>query len=284
MRSTLQHDYLQMAATHFEQRKAPGEELLSSVDLEHLPAVVQRYLRFSGAVGKPKVWNMRVEFAAQMHKKPGARAMSATSEQYNFFDDYARLFHLKAKMFGLPVSVLHHYAKQRATMVVRVMGLFNIVDLAGPELDAAETVTILNDMAVLAPASLIDPRLVWRQLGDSSAEVTFNNGHTVKAILSFGQGGELVNFISDDRYALGDDGVLRKFRFSTPLGAYRNYNGVKLASEGDAIWHYPEGDFVYGKFALQTVEYNLPCFNGSRLSTSVLTDEGTAVLTATAES
>jgi len=30
---------------------------------------------------------------------------------------------------------------------------------------------------------------------------------------------------------------------------------------GEAIWHYPDGKFIYGKFNLQQVEYNVSEMN-----------------------
>jgi hypothetical protein len=31
---------------------------------------------------------------------------------------------------------------------------------------------------------------------------------------------------------------------------YQGFDGRRYTTEGEAIWHYPEGDFVYGKFKL----------------------------------
>jgi hypothetical protein len=88
--------------------------------------------------------------------------------------------------------------------------------------------------------------------------VTLENGHyKVSAILYFNEKGELINFVSDDRSALQDDGTLRKARWSTPVRDYQDFEGRKIPTYGEAIWNYPEGDFTYGIFNVKGVSYNV---------------------------
>ncbi|HLP17290.1 MAG TPA: DUF6544 family protein, partial [Bacteroidota bacterium] len=202
--------------------------------------------------------NMRIEFDAEMIKSPGAAPMIATSEQMNFFGNYSRIFFMKASKFFIPFRVLHAYADQQATFVVRVAGLFNAVDLSGEELTRTETVTLLNDMCLFAPGNLYDKRLSWKEVDSLCSQVTITNGpYTVSALLYFNMAGELVNFVSDDRSALQDDGTLRKARWSTPVSGYKEIDGRKIPTLGKTIWHYPEGDFTYGTFTLKTIAYNV---------------------------
>ena len=184
--------------------------------------------------------------------------MTATSDQYNFFGNPARFFFMKASMFLVPFRVMHAYADQKATMLVRVASLFNAVDISGRDLTAAETVTVLNDRCVFAPGSLVDKRLQWEVLNSLSVRVIFENGsYKVSAVLFFNEIGELINFVSEDRSALQDDGTLRKARWSTPLRDYKDFAGSKVPTYGEAIWNYPEGDFTYGVFTLKNITYNV---------------------------
>ncbi|MBK6967086.1 MAG: hypothetical protein IPH20_25080 [Bacteroidales bacterium] len=90
--------------------------------------------------------------------------------------------------------------------------MFKVVDLSGEELTTAETVTLLNDMCIFAPGCLVDKRLVWSEIDSMSTKVTLTNGkYIVSAILYFNESGELINFMSDDRSALQDDGTVKKF-------------------------------------------------------------------------
>jgi hypothetical protein len=156
------------------------------------------------------------------------------------------------------VAVLHDYEGIRASMTVRVASLFNGVDLHSDALARTETVTLLNDLCIFAPSWLTDPRLAWQPVDDRHADVTFTQGpHRVSARLEFNDAGELVNFISEDRGALQKDGSLRLLRWSTPVRDYREFEGRRVATRGEAIYDYPEGAFVYGRFVLKQIRFDI---------------------------
>ncbi len=234
------------------------ESILTKEETTHLPSCIQKYLEYTGSIGKSKIRNLCVEFDAEMYRKPGDKPMKAYSVQYNFYDSYTRLFLMKASKMGIPFWALHIYKKQEATFRVKVADLFKVVDLKGEELTKAETVTLLNDMCILAPAALVDKRLTWSEIDSLSTKVTLTNGkYKVSAILYFNELGELINFVSDDRAAHQDDGTLKKVRWSTPMFDYKDFDGRHIPSLGKTIWHYPEGDFIYGVFKLKSIKYNV---------------------------
>jgi hypothetical protein len=255
---SIQTGYISKVKAEFAKQPLAPEEILTESDIAHLPVPVRKYIAYTCALGKSKPQNVRIEFSAQMIRKPGAAPMKAASVQYNLFCNPARLFFMKASQFPVPFRVLHAYSDQKATMVVRVASLFNAVDISGKELTAAETVTILNDMCLFVPGSLIDKRLSWKEIDSLSSRVTFENGpFRVSAVLYFNSKGELVNFISEDRYALQDDGTQMKEKWSTPVRDYKEIDGRKIPTYGEAIWHYPKGDFTYGRFTLKDIRYNV---------------------------
>jgi hypothetical protein len=83
-----------------------------------------------------------------------------------------------------------------------------------------------------------------------------NNEITISAILSFNNQGELINFISDDRYQIKSETDRNLVRFSTPVSNYVEHKGRKYPSYGEAIWNLPEGNLTYGQFNTKEVEYN----------------------------
>ncbi len=93
---------------------AIAKELVTEQDLTQLPLPVQKYLRYTGVVNKPKVKNVRIVFEGQMRDK-GKNWFAFTSEQYNFFNEPTRLFFMKGKMFGVTVPGYHHYIKGAAS-------------------------------------------------------------------------------------------------------------------------------------------------------------------------
>src|SRR5262245_5743412 len=98
-------------------------ELITDADLAHLPAPVQRYLRWTGVVGHPRVHNFHARMHGRIRNGPQARWIRLSAEQFNFFDEPARLFYLNGSVFMIPVRGYHRYVGSLATMCVRVPGL-----------------------------------------------------------------------------------------------------------------------------------------------------------------
>ncbi len=236
---------------------ATQTELLKESDIQSLPQPVQNYLRYSGVINQPKVKNIRIVFEGEMRDK-GKDWFKFNSLQYNFFDDPTRMFFMKAKMFGITVPGYHEYQDANAVMQVKLFGCFSVINAKGPEMNKAETVTVFNDMCLMAPATLIDKRIQWEPISNTSVKATFtNDGIKISAVLYFNDKGQLVNFISDDRYAISN---MKQYRFSTPVSDYKLINGINVATYGETIWHYPEGEFVYGKFYMKNISYNVSEF------------------------
>jgi hypothetical protein len=232
------------------------QEQITESDLEHLPQPVQKYLRYVGVLNTPKLKSVKIVFEGEMRGK-GKDWFPFRSEQYNTFDTPNRFFFMRGKMKGLDVPGYHAYKDGTATMTIKLFSLFPIVQNKGKEMDKAETVTVFNDMCVMAPASLIDPRIQWEAIDSQSVKASFTHKDiSISATLLFNAEGQLVNFISDDRYDTSGKSPLR-LRFSTPMSAYTNIHGFNVPSYGEAIWHYPEGEFVYGKFNLKDIQYNI---------------------------
>lgn len=237
---------------------AGAPPLVTEADLAPLPAPVQRYLRLAGVVGQPRVHNYQVRFAGRIRSSADAPWMEFTGEQVNCVDPPRRLFMMDAKTKGLPVDVLHSYVDAEARMQVRVLSLYPLIDTGGPSFTAGETVTVFNDMCVMAPATLISPAITWKFIDDQRVQGTFTNAeHTIRAMLYFDDSGALVNFTSDDRPALAPDGkTLLPQRWSTPLAEYRKHGAFWLASHGEVRYAPPSGEFTYAEFDIREVTYN----------------------------
>lgn len=231
-----------------------NNEMLTEADIYDLPDPVKNYLRYTGAVGKPKLSNFNIRFTGKIRGKGQGKWMLFSSEQYNFIESAARLFFMRATMKHLPVDGYHHFKKGNAVMDIRLLSLLKVQYFEGEEMNVSETVTFFNDMCCMAPATLIDKRISWNKVNGNEVNASFtNNNITISATLQFNDEGQLINFVSNDRMA-ADAG--KKLPWATPLSNYREINGYKLASNAELIYTYPDGDFCYGIFALDTVIYN----------------------------
>jgi hypothetical protein len=241
-----------------QQRLAGGPtRLLTEADLVLLPSPVQQLIRNHGAVGRPHVANWRMTFSGSIRGSEKAAWMPFTTEQYNFVNEPARFFFMKAQMFGLPVYGYHAFKDGKAIMDVRLLALIPVQYQAGAAMDKAETVTWLNDLCLFSPGALIDRRLSWQPIDAHRTDVIFSEGPiTVHARLFFDGQGDLVNFTSNDRYFTDTDQQLRQVPFSTPVRDYVSFGDRRVPSYGEAVWNLPDKDFCYGRFHLQELTFN----------------------------
>jgi hypothetical protein len=237
--------------------KQIDESVVAERDLEHLPQPLQKYLRYVGVIGKPKVRNFRAVYEGDFSRDNGKSWLKIKSQQYNFYDDRARLYYIESELFGIPFDGLHIYAGNKATMQIKIAEMFKVADAKGPEMNRGETVTMFNDMCLIAPATLIDKSIQWEPVDSLIVRARFTNaGNTIAATLYFNKKGEMTNFVSDDRYQSADGKTYKSYRWSTPVKDYKNYGGYKLAHYGEARWRMPDGEHPYAKAYLKEIEYN----------------------------
>lgn len=250
--------YKKAVLEELEDVKGIERSLLLDEDMTHLPEIVQKYLHFVGVVGKDKVLTFRAESKGGIRNEPNKPFMKIKSVQYNFYkDNPSRLFYIVAKKMGLSAKIAHIYRNRTAIMKGKLLGLFTIVDAKGEEANQAETVTIFNDMCLLAPALLISKNIEWNGIDSLSVKAKFTNGNiSIEAILYFDSDGKLINFTSNDRYETKDGKAFYNYPWHTPVSEYKNISGFNLPSKIKTIFIHSDSEFCYGEFEVEKIEYN----------------------------
>ncbi len=237
----------------------PSPAVLAEADLADLPAPLAAYIRRSGAVGKPRVVSFHADFHGRIRGGPDEPWMPFTGQQVNTYGPRPqRLFLMDATKARLPVTVLHVFANTTATMRVKLLSVLTMVDAAGPEMDRGETVTVFDDLVVMAPGAIVDARASWAAIDSQRVRGEFTDGdQTVSAMLTFNADHDLVDFVSDDRSAASSDGkTFTSQRWSTPLSGHRDTGGRRVLTSGEGVWHTGDGPFTYLEFDLDAISYN----------------------------
>ena len=182
----MKNKYLKEVKLRLQSEKQSVTEKLTEKEIAHLPEPVKRYIRITGSMEKEKISNFYLKASGQIRSSEKSGWMQFTSEQYNFIKNPLRAFYIKAKKMGVPVTGLHLYKNEKATMVIKILNLFKVVDARGPEMNQGETVTVLNDMCFMAPGSLISKQISWENIDSKQVKAIYTNGKiTVSAILFF---------------------------------------------------------------------------------------------------
>jgi hypothetical protein len=253
--------YRKAVLKELERTKAIHKEILTEKDIQHLPDIVQKYMHFTGSIGKEKIINFRAEFKGGIRSKSTDEFMPLKSVQYNFMDKPTRIFYIEAKKKGIPAKGIHLYKDEKAIMKIKILGLFTVVDAKGPEMNQGETVTVFNDMCFMAPQTLIDKNITWETIDNLTVKAKFINGNiTIGATLYFNENGKLTNFMSNDRFETSDGKTYKNYLWLTPVMEYTDIKGYRLPSSAKLIYRHPDEDFCYGEFILKNIEYNCNTF------------------------
>ncbi|MCW2868626.1 MAG: hypothetical protein JWR20_2814 [Marmoricola sp.] len=236
--------------------------VVSEHDLAGLPGPLAAYVRRSGAVGRPRTTSLQARFHGRMRSAPGQAWMPFTGIQVNTFGPRPRrVFLMDASRAGLPVTVLHSFKNGTATMRAKLLSVLTVVDASGAEMDRGETVTVFNDLVVLAPAAIVDAPVQWAAVDAHHVRGTFvNGGQTVSAVLTFDADHDLVDFVSEDRLRASPDGTsFTRQEWSTPLSGHRYLDGRRILLAGRGQWHAPapEGSFTYVELCMDQIAYNV---------------------------
>ena len=223
-------------------RTAAEAPLLTEADLAGLPAPVASYVRYSGAVGLPRVRSVRATLAGRMKRQPGGPWQAFSAELHDAFDEPFRLSLTRSDTLGLPFDTLAELRAGAARVTSRLTSLIRVADATGPDLQHDEAANLLADLCRLAPAALVDPRVTWEAANGPAAKATFSTGAvTVRAGLTFVDAGRLVALTSDG----GSPAWFMKLR------EYRDFGGRQIAAVSETSWRTPEGDVPSARSVLR---------------------------------
>lgn len=232
-------------------------EIITEAHLAPLPEPVQRYLRFAGVADKPKTRCARVKQSGLMRTSLTQNWMPVEAVQFStLVGSLSRTWYARIKLG--PLTLLKGYDRYdngSGRMVIRLLSLFPVVNAVGAEMDASALITFINDL-VMWPTTFVSDTIQWEAIDASTARMHVKlYDRKFSAACHFNDVGELVDFVTEDRYrTVGKE--FKRDKWSTPFRKYREVSGFKIPSEGEAIWHLAEGDFSYIQVKIEDVQYD----------------------------
>ncbi|PLW99721.1 MAG: hypothetical protein C0593_02525 [Marinilabiliales bacterium] len=242
------------AETRFFQEAEYNGFVVTDESLTKLPPCVCKYLSNCGWVDKPVPETFAMTFRGEFSMNPDQGFKQIKSQQMNSLFPRNRIFKINNPLF----SGVHRYWDGEAGMIIKILGLFTVVDAKGDDFNQSELLTWFNDACIIAPGMLpFIEGLSWNNVSEYEATATLEyHDINVSATLYFNESYELINFVTDDRYYADGKSVSKKVRWSTPMYQYVFDNGIKRPSYGEAIWELPEGPYTYAKLYIQEVTFN----------------------------
>ena len=231
-------------------------EVVTTDDIKDYPTALKKYFQYTGIIGKERATHIEMVMSGEMKMDEEKEFAPISVKQFSVMDPSTRVFFIRMKYNGLKINGIHYYDEEQAMMKIKLLDLLKVVDVSGETMRNAETVTVFNDMVLFAPSSLLDDRFTFEEIDDLTVKGTFNNdGIVVSATLYFNQEGQLINFVSYDRWVV-DDEIDHSVSWSTPIYEYKETNGLNLVYKGSAIWGFEDREFEYIKLEIEEVVTN----------------------------
>lgn len=226
-------------------------------DIVDLPLPVQKYFRYCGYIGKPKIFFMKATYQdADFVFGKDKPTIKIDYTQYNFVKEPNRIAYIDSSIYGIPFEGLDSYIAGNGSMKGILAKIFTLFNQTGETMDKASLVTFLSECLIIPNAALQD-YITWEEIDALHAKATISYyGGTASGAFAFNENGEMLSFTSDDREATATDGTSEKVKWSAVCSEYLETNGIRRPTVLKAIWHYDDGDLVYFKAKDIVIEFN----------------------------
>lgn len=238
------------------QSKIFNERVISEDGIKGLPEPIKKWLRRSGAVGKPYMSVGKVIQQAEMKMKPGQENwLRASAVQYSTIDVPAFIWTVAVKMN----SLLHFrgrdkFEEGKGKMLIKLNSLINVVNEKGGKLNEAALQRYLGEM-VWFPSLALSPFLTWQEVNDSTVIATMTyNGTAGSGTFYFNSQGDFNKF-SAMRYKDNEPDA-KRYEWVILVDGYKTFEGIKVPSEMTATWKLEKQDWTWLKLSIVDIKYN----------------------------
>jgi hypothetical protein len=239
-------------------RSREGQELLiTEAMLEGLPEPVQRYLRYTGIVGKPVIRTVHLTQRGTMRPSVAGGWIPLEAEQFYTVQPPGFVWDGSLHVGPLPLArARDRYADGRGSMLVRAGGLFPVVDATGEEMDQGSMMRYLSEM-IWFPTAFLGANISFAAIDARSAQVTLtDHGRTATGTLHFDAEGRPTGFEAQRYRMVGSEYELATWW--APVNEYGELAGLQLPVRAQAVWKLPEGDLAYFDAVITELAYNVP--------------------------
>lgn len=240
-----------------ENQLSGDNEPFTEKDFSHLPTAIQSYIENCGYIGTPKMSYLKMEYHnvdfSQGKDRP---TLTIDYTQYNFINEPCRMALIDSSMFGIPFEGYDYYQNGSGGMKGMIAKAITLFDQTGADMDRACLATFLAE-SLFAPTILLQDYITFEEISDFEVRATINyKGQTASGIFAFNEQYEMISFTTNDRAVVGTDGSMEYVPWSAMCNDYQlSPSGIKYPTKFQAVWNYPDGDFVYFDGVISEVSY-----------------------------
>lgn len=223
--------------------------------ISNLPEIMQRYLRYTGVVGRKTIHTVHLKQQGFMRLQPDQKWLPVAAEQYFTTNPPAFLWRGKIRPSPLvSISATDQFADGHGNMQVKLWSLLTLGNTHGSEADQGELQRYLAEMSWFPTAWLSDA-IKWQVIDAHSVQAIYNQpGTTAAIVLHINEQGQLT-YVTADRYR-EEHGSYQLTPWSVRLETEQEVEGLRIPTEFGVSWHLPSGEFSWFRAHITEIEYN----------------------------
>ena len=234
-----------------------NNKVFTEEDFSSLPAAIQKYVQGCGYIGTPKMSYLKMEYHnVDFSQGKSGPTLKIDYTQYNFISEPCRMALIDSSMFGIPFEGYDYYQNGTGGMKGVIAKAITLFDQTGTDMDKACLATFLAE-SLFAPTILLQDYITFEEINDFEVRATITyGGQTASGIFTFNEQYEMISFTTNDRAVAGTDGSMEYIPWSAICNEYQLFpSGIKYPTKFQAVWNYPDGDFVYFDGVISEVSY-----------------------------
>lgn len=152
----------------------------------------------------------------------------------------------RARMSVAPLVSLRiadEYANGKGCLEARLFGFVRLARSTGPETDKGELMRYLAELVWAPHAMLYNPHLSWRELAESTVEVSAPSSAGPARVRLLFEAGVIRRIEADDR-PRAEGGRMIPSRWSGRFSDYRQFGSYRLPARAEVSWDLDEGPFA----------------------------------------
>ena len=227
-----------------------SDKKYSISQLENLPEPVQRYFKYVLKDGQPYISSVRLTHNGFFKTDLKKDFIKISGEQYFTAQKPQFIWKGTTSMF----TARDYFIDDKGGLIATLLNVYNVVDAKGSNFDEGELQRWMAESVWFPTNFLPSEYLKWTAIDANSAKLSFHYNTTAfDFIVRFNRIGEIVE-IEGERFMTPE----KKEKWVCKMANYQERNGVKIPISDQAIWRLIEGDQVYAKFEVLTVDYTIP--------------------------
>ena len=227
-------------------------------DLEGLPEPVQRYFKYALRDGQEHIKFVRLKQIGEFRMKGNQPWMPIKAEQYFTTEDPGFIWRVKLAMAPfIWIEGRDMYFQGRGNMLIKLLSTITVANATGSEMDISSLIRFLSEALWLPTVLLPSDYIEWKEIDFNSAQAVIkDNGYTASGIFTFNEKGEIIKFVTNDRYR-EVDGEYFKDRWTAYYRNYQEFDGMMIPTEGEVEWNLSDEDLQYAKLKITDIQYNI---------------------------